>query len=165
MAALICALVLSMIVFPEASTSKALHRLLVEPFARWLNGLSPLNYMLIAAVIAAGVLAAALLGAEGLGLFGMMAPEALIWLSVFDASILVDLVVAGAVLAGMARVRTVRDLALMRLRQATSMVAAVRRGGRRRTRRLPPTAAEKPRRSDDPDPFGPTYAGYRAFSI
>lgn len=158
MSVLLFALLLSVIVFPTASTSRAITRCLVQPMAQWLNGLSLMNAALIGAVIVAGVLVAILAGEEALRLFSMMAPEALVWLTLVDASILIDLFVVGTVLAGVARLQALRDHAMMRMRTMGSAVTALLRAGRQRASRTRPTAAPKPRRSDDPDPFGLAYA-------
>lgn len=148
----------TMAFFPEAPTSRFLHRILAEPVARWLNSLSWMNFILIAAVIVAGTLMTLLFGAEGLRVFSMMAPEGLVWLTLVDASILIDLFVVGTVLAGVARVKAMREFALMRLRTTGAVIISILRAGRQRARRARPKGAVKPRRNDDPDPFGLAYA-------
>lgn len=158
MLALFFTFVAVMVLFPETPAARWLHRWLVQPVAAWLNRLSWMNLGLAVALFAGVGLMTLLFGAEGLRVFGMMAGEGMIWLTLFDATILIDLFVVGTVLAGVTRVRAMRDLALARLRTAGTAIIAVQRAGRQRTRRSRPTAAAKPRRTDGPDPFGLAYA-------
>lgn len=145
----------TMVVCPTAPLSRFLHRLVVEPCARWLNGLRWINLALAGGIVAAGLIMTLLFGAEGLRLYGMVATEGMVWVGMFDLTILIDLFVVGAAMTAMARVKVVRDQALMRLQ---SVVTTVLRAGRRRARRFRPTSVAKPRRTDDPDPFGLAYA-------
>ena len=154
MLALIFAVLLTMVVFPMAPTSTFLSRLLVDPCVRRLNRVRPGHTAFTLALIGMGAVLFLLFEAEGLRLFSMMAPEIVVWFSLFDVAVLFDIFVVAGALAATTRLRAARDQALVMLTRVTAGPIAFARAARQRARRLRQAASSKPRRTDDPDPFG-----------
>lgn len=147
----------TLIVFPETPMARALHRVLVAPAARRLNRvrLGHLVFALVLTTMGAGLFA--LFEGEGLRLFGMMAPDVVGWFAMFDVSLFLDVFAMALALAVTTRLRAVRDQIIARATRLLDPVRRAARGGRQRARRTRSTPA-RPKRSDDPDPFGAGYA-------
>lgn len=127
---------------PESLLGKALRRSLVEWPAARLAGLTRGRIISLACfglLISVGV---ALLGDEAMRLMAMAMPETLAWLATFDLSVLVDAVVAAALLSAQLRVRGVAA----RLRDRLCRTGGRRRAARAR-RRARPAKADN---DDDP---------------
>lgn len=150
------------ILLPETPVVKSINRWLVEAPARWLNRATVWKIAFWSGLLAAGLLMTLLFEAEGLMVYGMMAPEVMVWAAMFDVGVMIDaLLITAAVLAtnGLKVART----------QAAALtgraVAAVRRmvGRARRTPAVRPRPIRKP--ADDERPAWGLQPAYRAFSM
>ena len=131
---------------PESLLGKALRRSLVEWPAARLAGLTRGRIISLACfglLISVGV---ALLGDEAMRLMAMAMPETLAWLATFDLSVLVDALVAAALLGAQARLGG--TVARLRARLARRRPAGPRARAPRRRRE----AAPKPANDEEPAP-------------
>lgn len=149
-----------MILFPETPLARTLRRWLVEAPARALNRATIWRLAFYAGLIAAGILMLILFEAEGALLYGLMAPEVLVWATLFDVGLVIDaLLITAAILAtnGVRAIRT--QVSALAVRAIAVVRRAVRREGRSRP-------AARPRRKpfDDDRPAW-AQPPYRAFSM
>lgn len=152
-----------LVTFPVTAIGKQLRERLVEAPARWLGTLTPGRVAIYVALALSGLILFGLFEAEGLRLFAYMAPEAVVWFTLFDVALYVDVFLVGAALLASVRVRTLRVMAAhllgrvwratAPLRLALAGLTLARLSGRarqprvRRPRKLPPPANDA-----DPDP-------------
>jgi hypothetical protein len=131
---------------PETMLGKALLRSLVEWPAERLARLTRGRIISLACfglLIAAGV---ALIGDEAMRIMAMAMPDTLAWLATFDLSILVDAVVAAALIGAQARLGG--TVTRLRARLARRRPARPRARAPRRRRE----AAPKPANDEEPAP-------------
>lgn len=147
----------TLIVFPETPTARTLHRVLVEPVARRMSRVRLGHVLFAAAMTAIATVLIIAFEGEGLRVFGMLAPDAVGWFAMFDVTLFVDVFAMAVAVAATARLKAVRDQVVARARDALTPVRSALKGSRQRARRDKSTTP-RPKRSDDPDPFGA--AGY-----
>lgn len=144
-------------IFPDAPVAQTLHRSLVEPVARRLSRMRIGHILFAAALTATGTALFLLFEGEGLRLFGMMAPEVATWFAMFDVALFIDVFAMAVAVTATARLKAARDQVIAGVRLVPRHIRSVLSGGRQRARRDKSTTA-RPKRSDDPDPFGAGYA-------
>lgn len=124
---------------PESPLGKALRRPLVdwpaEKLARLTRG-RIMTLVLIGLLITAGI---AVIGKEAMQIMMMAMPETLAWLATIDLSILVDALVAAALLSGH-----------LRLRGTMARLRGIRRGAGRQPRARRRARPAKADNEDDP---------------
>lgn len=149
-----------MILFPETLLARTLRRWLVEAPARALSRATLWRIAFYAGLIAAGILMLALFEAEGALLYGFMAPEVLVWATLFDVGLIIDaLLITAAIL-------TTNGLRAIRVQASTvtaRVIAVVRRAARREVRSRP--SARPPRKPADDDRPAWAQPPYRALSM
>ncbi|NLS27413.1 hypothetical protein S2M10_24090 [Sphingomonas sp. S2M10] len=122
---------------------RTLRRVLVEAPARWCNRWSRGEVVLVLGFVAAAAAIVWVMETEGAVVFGMMAPEAIAWASMFEIGTLVDIAIT-----------TVTVFTALRVKGLRHWVAA------RFSRRLP--RARRTRRTARPtandDAEGPAFA-------
>lgn len=147
--------------FPETGVARLLRRWLVEGPARWLNRAAVWRVAFFGGLVTVGVAMTVLFEVEGLLVYGMMAPEIVVWATLFDIGLMIDaFLITAAVLASNGlkvaslRARTLSDRVMCTLRKRLS-------GKARRVR-----VARRPAReaSDDDEPAW-AQPPYRPFSI
>ncbi|MBI1407880.1 MAG: hypothetical protein GC145_17335 [Caulobacter sp.] len=147
-----------LVAFPVTAIGKQLRERLVEAPARWLNTLTPGRVAIYGALALSGLILFGLFEAEGLRLFAYMAPEAVVWFTVFDVALYVDVFLVGAALLASVRVRALRVMAahlLGRVWRATAplLLALAGLSGRARQPRVRhPRKPPPPANDADPDP-------------
>jgi hypothetical protein len=129
--------------------------LLVELPARRLNALTAGRVAFYAALALAGAGLFWLFEAEGIRLFSFIAPDLLVWFTMFDVSVFLDIFILAAVLAARVRIRAVATALVRGLRRMPSR-GRTRARGRERANRARIPGGGKP--SDDPEPAGPAFA-------
>lgn len=154
---LLLGILVTLIVFPTAPVAQTLHRFLVEPVARRLSRVRFGHVLFAAALSAIGAVLFMGMAGEGLKLFSLFAPEAVSWFAMFDAALFLDVFAMAVAIAATTRLRSVGDQIVTRVRSALTRPRSSANGGRQRARRDKSTTA-RPKRSDDPDPFGAGYA-------
>jgi hypothetical protein len=122
---------------------RTLRRVLVEAPARWCNRWSRGEVVLVLGFVIAAITIVWVMETEGAVVFGMMAPEAIAWASMFEIGTLVDIAIT-----------TVTVFAALRVQGLRHWVAArfSRRPPRARRTRRP----ARPAANDDGD--GPVFA-------
>jgi hypothetical protein len=147
--------VLLLVAFPATAPGRVLRRLLVEAPARRLNGLTAGRVAFYGALALAGVGLFWLFEAEGIRLFSFIAPDLLVWFTMFDVSVFLDVFILAAVLAARVRIRAVATALARGLRRMPSRVRT-RARGRERADRARISRGGKP--SEDPEPGSPAFA-------
>lgn len=150
-----------LVLFPETGAARFLRTWLIEAPARWLNRTVVWRIAFFSALIAAGIAMTLLFEFEGLFVYGLMAPEIMVWAALFDVGLLIDaILITAAVMATnglkVARLQ-VRSL-------AGRLVAALRLRTAGRTTRTP-TVRRPLRKPADDDRPGWLQPAYRAFSM
>lgn len=140
-----------LVLVPETPIVRSLHRLLVQQPARRLAKLTPgrMAFWLILGL--SGLLLFILFEAEGVRLFAFMAPEIVMWFTMFDVALFLDVFLIAGAMVATTRGRTVRDQAVQAVRRTIRSISAGRRG-RDRSARSRPSRPLKTRR-DDPEPW------------
>ena len=140
-----------LVAFPGTRLARALREILVEAPARRLARVTRGQVVFYAGLSAAGLVLFWLFETEGLRLFMLMAPDLLVWFTVFDVSLFIDVLIMSVTLAAGARLRASAATLVLRGRQVWLLAIA------RASRREPRTRAG-PRRNgsvaDEPDPAG-----------
>lgn len=147
--------VLLLVAFPTTTPGRALRRLLIEAPARRLNGLTAGRVAFYGALALAGAGLFWLFEAEGIRLFSFIAPDLLVWFTMFDVSVFLDVFILAAVLAARVRIRVVATALARGLRGMPSRMIG-RARGRERVDRAGIMRHGKP--SDDPEPAAPDFA-------
>jgi hypothetical protein len=122
---------------------RTLRRVLVEAPARWCNRWSRGEVVLVLGFVAAAIAIVWIMETEGAVVFGMMAPEAIAWASMFEIGTLVDIALTTVTVFTALRVQGLRHWMAARFSRRLPRA--------RRTRRAVPSAA-----NDDGD--GPAFA-------
>lgn len=143
--------VLALIAFPATPPGRALRALLVERPARFLDALTPGRIAFYGALVLVGLVLFWLFESEGVRLFMFMAPDVLVWFTVFDVSVFMDVFILGLTLAATARVRTLGPAIIGRVRRMAAAVVTRTSGRERRTRSRPTRSGDT---SGDADPVG-----------
>lgn len=154
---LLLAVLATLIVFSETPMARALHRVVVEPVARRLSRVRLGHVLFAAAMTAIATVLILAFEGEGLRVFGMLAPDAVGWFAMFDVTLFVDVFAMTLAVAATTRLKAVRDHIVARVGVILTPLRSALKGGRQRTRRDKSTTP-RPKRSDDPDPFGASYA-------
>lgn len=155
-------LLAAMLLFPDTDTGRSLHRWLVEAPARRLDRIARGEAAFYGLLALLGLVLMLVLDVEGLKLFGLMAPEALLWFAMFDVGVFVEaLLITGAILG----TNVVRTLKAQDHTLRTRAKTVVRRAARRASRAI--RGISRPQAGDDNDdrPAWAGQAGYRAFSM
>ncbi|WP_010543212.1 hypothetical protein [Sphingomonas elodea] len=87
---------------------RTLRRLLVEAPARWCNRWSRGEVLLVLGFVAAAIAIVWVMETEGAVVFGMMAPEAIAWASMFEIGTLVDVALTTVTVFTAVRVQGLR---------------------------------------------------------
>ncbi|MET3711366.1 hypothetical protein ABIC65_002068 [Sphingomonas trueperi] len=122
---------------------RTLRRVLVEAPARWCNRWSRGEVVLVLGFVAAAVAIVWVMETEGAVVFGMMAPEAIAWASMFETGTLVDIAITTVTVFTALRVQGLRHWMAARFSRRLPRA--------RRTRR-----PARPAANDDGD--GPAFA-------
>ncbi|HEX8470822.1 MAG TPA: hypothetical protein VF633_06895 [Brevundimonas sp.] len=154
---LLVGILATVIVFPETPIARTLHRHLVERVAQGMNRVRLAHIVFGAALTAIGMVFIVVFEGEGLRVFGMMAPEAVSWFAMFDVALFLDVFAMTLALAATTRLKAARDQIIAGIRLVPGHIRSALSSGRRRARRDKSTTV-RPKRSDDPDPFGAGYA-------
>ena len=147
----------TLIVFPETPAARMLHRFLIEPPARRMSRVRFGHMLFGVALTVIGAILFLMFEGEGLRVFGMMAPEVATWFAMFDVALFIDVFAVALALGATNRLRAVRDQIIAGIRLVPGHIRSTLSGRRQRARRDTSTTA-RPKRSDDPDPFGAGYA-------
>ena len=150
------------VLFPETKVARSLTHWLIEAPAQWLNRTAVWRIAFYSALIGAGIVMTLLFEAEGMIVYGLMAPEIMVWAVMFDVGVMIDaLLITAAVLAtnGLKVARMQGRVFLGRV------VAGMRTRWRNRARKVRPPTARGPRKSSDDDRPGWAQPAYRAFSM
>ncbi len=142
--------VLLLVVFPTTALGRTLRGFLVDLPARHLNRVRPGQIAFYGVLGIAGLILFLLFETEGVRLFTFMAPDLIVWFTVFDVSLFLDVFIVGIMLATTTRFRVVATPPVLWVQQVWSTGFAKVVGHARtkvRTRRTSVT-------SDDPDPTG-----------
>jgi hypothetical protein len=159
---LMATIVAVLVVFPDTGIGRGLNRWLVDRPARALNRIRLGKIAFYALMALMGTALVLLFEAEGLRLFGMMAPDTLVWFAMFDVGVFVDaLLITGAILASNG-LRAARAWISAVPRQVVA-VAARLSARARRPRRRPSRSTGKT--SNDEGPGWTVQPAYRPFSI
>ena len=126
--------VLAMVAFPATPPGRALRALLVERPARFLDALTPGRIAFYGGLGLVGLGLFWLFETEGVRLFMFMAPDLLVWFTVFDVSVFMDVFILGVTLAATARVRAVIPAIIGRVRRIAAAAVTRASGRERRTR-------------------------------
>jgi len=122
---------------------RTLQRVLVEAPARWCNRWSRGEVVLVLGFVAAAIAIVWVMETEGAVVFGMMAPEAIAWASMFEIGTLVDIAIT-----------TVTVFSALRVQGLRHWIAA--RFSRRLPRARRTNRPARPAANDDGD--GPAFA-------
>jgi len=143
--------VLLLVVFPTTAPGRTLRRLLVDLPAQHLNSITRGQAAFYCALLMAGVVLFLLFETEGVKLFTFLAPDLLVWFTVFDVSLFLDVFIVGIMLATTTRVRVMTAPVMRWAQQVRSRaVARMSHRPRRKARTSRSNVA-----SDDPEPvFG-----------
>lgn len=142
------------VAFPTTMVGKALRELLVDKPARWLGRITPGRVAFYVCLAAVGLVFFWLFEAEGVRLFSLMAPDLIVWFTVFDVSVFLDVLLLGIALTANARLRAVRADLVRRFDQVRVFFIA-RVGARDRAIKSPAIRRKKA----DPDPPRPAGPG------
>lgn len=146
--------VLLLVAFPTTALGRRLRELLVDWPARRLASITPGKIAFYLALGMAGVVLFWLFEAEGVRLFSLMAPDLVVWFTVFDVSVFLDVMILGIMLSATARVRmTVTPVARRVQRFWSGVMARMSGRARARGRKIRSHVA-----SDDPEPTGYAFA-------
>ena len=126
--------VLAMVAFPATPPGRALRALLVERPARFLDALTPGRIAFYGGLGLVGLGLFWLFETEGVRLFMFMAPDLLVWFTVFDVSVFMDVFILGVTLAATARVRGLVPAIIGRARRIAASVVKRASGRERKTR-------------------------------
>jgi hypothetical protein len=150
MTVMVALVVLLLVAFPTTRLGKGLRSALVERPAQWLNGMTTGRFLFYLALSGGGLTLFCLFEVEGLRLFGMLAPELLVWFAFFDVAIFVDVLILSISLAATGKMRAVRAHVVQRLKGISQTFNVRKRGRQRgiRITRIRPTKAP----IDDPEP-------------
>lgn len=141
-----CALLLlwfALLVAGDTPAGRKLRRHLVEAPARWCNRWSRGEVLLALGFVVAAIAVVWVMETEGAVLFGMMAPEAIAWASMFEIGTLVDVALTAATVFTALRVQGLRHWVAARFSRRLP-----------RARRTPRPA--RPAANDDGD--GPAFS-------
>lgn len=131
---LFCLLLLALTticLFPDTAVAQALRRWLIERPAAALSRFGLGRTIGLTALVLFGLFLFWVGEAEGMRLFAMMAPEALTWLALFDAGVMIDLIGLTLIAGGAGRIRPALDRARQILtRGLTALGAPPRRAAR-----------------------------------
>lgn len=153
-----------LVLFPETPIARNLHRLLVQQPARRLAKLTPGRMAFWLALGLMGLVLFVLFEADGVRLFTFMAPDIVMWFTMFEVALFLDVFLIAAAMVATTRVRVVRDQVVQAVRRALRSISAGHRGRDRSPRSRPERPSKPP--CDDPDPWASlSYAGYRRLSI
>ncbi|WP_294251652.1 hypothetical protein [uncultured Sphingomonas sp.] len=133
----------ALLVAEGTPVGRTLRRVLVEAPARWCNRWSRGEVVLVLGFVAAAIAIVWVMETEGAVVFGMMAPEAIAWASMFEIGTLVDVALTTATVFTAMRIRGLRHWVAARFSRSLPRA--------RRTRR-----PARPAANDDGD--GPAFA-------
>jgi hypothetical protein len=143
-----------LVAFPTTLAGKALRELLVDNPARWLSRVTPGRFAFYFGLGAVGLILFWLFGAEGVRLFSLMAPDLIVWFTVFDVSVFLDVLLLSVALTANTRLRAVRA-DIVRRCDRVRVFFVTRVGARGRAIKSPSIRREKA----DPDPPRPADHG------
>lgn len=146
--------VLLLVVVPTTALGRTLRGFLVDLPARRLNSVTPGQTAFYCALGLAGLILFLLFETEGVRLFTFMAPDLIVWFTVFDVSLFLDVFIVGIMLATTTRVRVIATPVVRWVQQVWSTGVAKVFGHARAKVRTPRTSVA----SDDPDPTGFAFA-------
>jgi hypothetical protein len=141
-----------LVAFPRTLIGKALREILVDKPARWLSRITPGRITFYACLGVVGLVFFWLFEAEGVRLFSLMAPDLIVWFTVFDVSVFLDVFLLGLALTAHTRLRAVREDIERRFDQVRVFIIA-RVGPRDRAIKSPRIQRKKADR-DPPQPSG-----------
>ena len=145
---------LLLVAFPTTTFGRTLRAFLVEAPPRRLNSITTGQIAFYCALGIAGFVLFALFETEGVRLFTLMAPDLIVWFTVFDVSLFLDVIILGITLTATTRFRPVVERVVHWAHQVRSRVVGTSFGYERGKRRTPRSDVA----SDDPDPFGFRFA-------
>ncbi|HYD27637.1 hypothetical protein [Brevundimonas sp.] len=157
MLACVMLVVLWLVAFPTNPLGRALRRLLVDLPAERLGGVTPGKAAFYCALGTAGAILFWLFESEGLRLFSLMAPDLIVWFTMFDVSVFLDVFLLTVAVAARARVRIVAVALVGQVQQVSSRIVAKVAGRDRRPPRSRTTRTNSPP-SDDGEPAGYGFA-------
>lgn len=134
LATLLGAALLIMGLFPETPLGRRLHDALVERPAAALSRFGLARTVALTAFLLFGLFLFWVGEAEGVRLFAMMAPEALTWLALFDAGVVIDLIGLTLIAGGAGRLRPALDRMRRMLAHGLTVTAAPARRAARAVR-------------------------------
>lgn len=145
---------LVLVAYPTTALGRTFRRLLVDLPAHRLNSVTLGQIVFYCALGLSGLILFLLLETEGVRLFTFMAPDLIVWFTVFDVSLFLDVMILGIMLSATTRVRPIVTLVVRWVRQVRSIaVARVFGHARTKARTSRPGVA-----SDEPDPTGFAFA-------
>lgn len=133
----------ALLVADGTPVGRTLRRILVEAPARWCNRWSRGEVVLVLGFVVAAIAIVWVMETEGAVVFGMMAPEAIAWASMFEIGTLVDIAITTVTVFTALRVQGLRHWVAARFSRRLPRA--------RRTRR-----PARPAANDDGD--GPAFA-------
>lgn len=143
--------VLLLVAFPTTGLGRTLRRFLVDTPARRLNAIKSGQVVFYIGLGVAGLGLFCLFETDGLRLFMFMAPDLLVWFTVFDISLFVDVFIVSATLAAGTRVRGSASAITRKAGRICSAAIARMSGRERRSQARPNADADV---ANDPDPDG-----------
>lgn len=120
----------ALLVADGTPVGRTLRRILLEAPARWCNRWSRGEVVLVLGFVAAAVAIVWVMETEGAVVFGMMAPEAIAWASMFEIGTLVDVALTSATVFTALRVRGLRSWVAARLHRRVPRTRRTRRPAR-----------------------------------
>lgn len=146
--------VILLVVFPTTAPGRTLRGFLVDLPARRLNSVTSGQTAFYCALGLAAIILFLLFETEGVRLFAFMAPDLIVWFTVFDVSLFLDVFIVGIMFATRTRVRVIATPVVRWVQQVWSTAVAKVLGRARTNVRTPRTSVA----SDDPDPTGLAFA-------
>lgn len=146
--------VILLVAFPTTVLGRTLRDFLVDLPARRLNSVTLGQTAFYCALGLAALILFVLFETEGVRLFTFMAPDLIVWFTVFDVSLFLDLFIVGIMLATTTRVRVIATPVVRWVQQVWSTTVTKVLGHARTKVRTPRTSVA----SDDPDPTGFAFA-------
>ena len=150
MLACVILVVVWLVVFPTNPLGRALRRLLVDLPAERLGGITPGKAAFYCSLATAGAVLFWLFETEGLRLFSLMAPDLIVWFTMFDVSVFLDVFLLTVAVAARARVRILAVALVSQVQRVSSSIVG-RVTGRDRAPRIRTTRTNS-LPSDDGEP-------------
>lgn len=141
-------LLLVAVVVDRNGLGRVVHRTLIERPARTLNAMTRARWIGVTLFVGLGTVLTLLFEADGFRLFSMAAPDLLIWATLFDVGVVVEITLIAVMLAGRNGIAVARSAGKVLLNVTRHAFGRIRTLARNRTPRRP-TPRHTPRSDDD----------------